>query len=981
MNDVARAVNKAIKLGKWLAISYQNAQSQITNFWCAVKDVDAKQKTLKVKMFNINKSSNVLTGDLYFEHILAADVIEGTYYESPASLLQKLEENPLEYAFLQYAPADDCILDYYSKCYYEDGLNYYKEYCVFDGIDLRVLEDNDYCLSEKYLTDMIARIKTKEKKKHKELYGFAISELAITINDKLYPIAYRNILLDIDKKKSHCSKTTRFNLRIDNENDKLKFDLNKYLEMDPHVFMQKYQENKEEYTTLLMENLDKNQKIDEMPYFFEIKQPLKMNIEQEYSQIKESYQNKTLSRPLRAFFGLKQQKYRMGRSGMILLDDSPNIEQLTTIYNSLNQDVLYVQGPPGTGKTATIVNVILSHFFHQKTILITSNNNEAIHSIEEKLSKPPFSFKFPLLRLGNDACIKKTLQELKTLVVPKRECLHSKSYFLDDFSAINQSISQYERQKELEEELDAMQSFIKQISKSHLEYYQKEYLLLSLKASAEKLQMESKQIEVSNLSPFDNQELLDYLAYISYSYLKKLATHTALQEILEIEDEELRVKAFKSYLKQDENIRELQKIFPIILSTNISCNKIGSATSHFDLLIMDEASQANVALSLFPLARARRCILVGDQNQLRPVVTIDPKENKRLKNIYDIREAYDYNHSILTTMLSVDSISKFILLKKHYRCAPQIIGFSNQKYYGNQLEIVTPFRDGKISCIDCKGIPSHKKNTSLTEIEVVLDILQNSPLETAIITPFKAQADLLQEKLAAKGFVNVKVGTIHTFQGDEKDRIIISSALTYQTGQGSYDWLKNNEELLNVACTRAKKELILLVDRQEEKRLSGGNRDDFTELIQYIEKQGSTIVKYKENALFESKVKNYKFFNTKTEEEFLETLLHFKSTLNQLITIREKVKVTDVLEMTKEEENFLYANQAHFDFVFYNGKNIPFLAIEVNGYEHYRDREVQERDRKKKEIAKKHDLTLLMIKNDYVRRYNHISKLILNIFK
>ena len=47
------------------------------------------------------------------------------------------------------------------------------------------------------------------------------------------------------------------------------------------------------------------------------------------------------------------------------------------------------------------------------------------------------------------------------------------------------------------------------------------------------------------------------------------------------------------------------------------------------------------------------------------------------------------------------------------------------------------------------------------------------------------------------------------FQGDEKDVVLFSLALTEQTGQGTYDWLKNNKELINVATSRAKEQLVI----------------------------------------------------------------------------------------------------------------------------------------------------------------------------
>ena len=50
---------------------------------------------------------------------------------------------------------------------------------------------------------------------------------------------------------------------------------------------------------------------------------------------------------------------------------------------------------------------------------------------------------------------------------------------------------------------------------------------------------------------------------------------------------------------------------------------------------------------------------------------------------------------------------------------------------------------------------------------------------------------------------HVVCGTVHAFQGDEKDIILFSTAITDQTQKTTYEWLKNNKELINVATSRA----------------------------------------------------------------------------------------------------------------------------------------------------------------------------------
>ena len=79
-----------------------------------------------------------------------------------------------------------------------------------------------------------------------------------------------------------------------------------------------------------------------------------------------------------------------------------------------------------------------------------------------------------------------------------------------------------------------------------------------------------------------------------------------------------------------------------------------------------------------------------------------------------------------------------------------------------------------------------------------------------IITPFAKQRAAIEAMLRAKHFENAACGTVHAFQGDEKDVVIFSLALTDQTRPRTYDWLKTNKELINVATSRAREQLVIL---------------------------------------------------------------------------------------------------------------------------------------------------------------------------
>ena len=104
------------------------------------------------------------------------------------------------------------------------------------------------------------------------------------------------------------------------------------------------------------------------------------------------------------------------------------------------------------------------------------------------------------------------------------------------------------------------------------------------------------------------------------------------------------------------------------------------------MVILDEASQCNTAVSLIPAIRGNNLMLVGDPQQLNPVITLNPRTNDVLKRMYYVTDEYDYiKNSIYKTYLACDSVSDEVLLSHHYRCHKKIIEFNNQKYYHGRL--------------------------------------------------------------------------------------------------------------------------------------------------------------------------------------------------------------------------------------------------------------------------------------------------------
>lgn len=1006
MNTIASAITRSIREKKWLQIEYHNVnEEKNTYFWICILDIIPETKKLKVHLFNQEYSYDIKHGWIYFSQIKHADVLEGTSYQVPEDLLTKLQQHHKEFDFLEYTGVNERILQYYLKCYQQDRDATVTNYNMVTGLDTDILHGLPYELKQQQFQDFVLNLrlyqKQKKQKFQQKLIKLAINVLSIKNERGISPIVYRDIFLDIEQRILLTSTSNIYNIKLDkDEQGKGAFLLSHYFDGDLHDFITAFEQDRKACLQHINENLRKHEFLDEHPYIFKLEQYIPVNIEYEYQEINEQYHEQTLSAPLKCFFGLNEKERKHKSRSILTVENETNMDQLRSEFNAMIRNVVYVQGPPGTGKTRTIINIILSSLLNDSTALIVSNNNEAINNIQRKITSYSYKhtvFALPMLRLGSNECIKSSLHELHehlsdyitldNITSIRSRIKELKKYLLQNTSDVKEMLDTYESRAEIFEQLDSLRQVIVDIQKeTDVDEISKSMTINGIRAQIQNLSngilnpIEEAQLTTRSI---DMNQLMEYLFLSSceHRYRLGMPKHQDLYEILSMEDETERFQQFRTHIEDDVHLRNLLDVFPFIISTNISVTKLGSPNPNFDLMIMDEASQCNNAQALLPMARCRRALFVGDQNQLQPVILLNSAKNAMLMQSYDIPSAYNYkDNSILSTLLKVDTLSKFILLREHYRCHDKIISFANKKYYDNELTLCSKLQNvDALKLIDVKSRPASQKNTSEAEVKALLVELQkNTYQDIAIITPFRKQAEYIERTLAQRGLQHVKVGTIHTFQGDEKDRIILCSGIASNAQPGSFHWMKNNQQLLNVATTRAKENLTLLCDVHKIIELSNNEQNDFLELVNYIKTDGNYEVAYRENEVFTNKVKNFKYYNMEAEEQLLKTLLHIKSVYGQ-ITIKSKVSVRSVLSLSDEDcTMFFNGKKSVFDFVVYDLTKRALLAIEVIGSDHYNQKKMQEHNRRKHELCSRSNVVLISIGNDYVRRYSFIKQAIMD---
>lgn len=1008
MNQICRDIFRAIHEGKWLKIEYRNKADQVTKYWIGIRDIDPRSRTMKVDGLHLGQLTIGEYDRIFIDSILSTEIIEGTYCPENKILVEDIEMHPERYKNIFDSSANLKILNYLEICNKLDTTPYITDYDLIHYIDRDRINCGMYQLTDQQFREVVAQFQyfsSREKRKSGSLKvkRLAINVLSINTNKGLYVLAYRNLNLDV---KNHIFKPdeeitvcTQFSIDGKQENAR------KFLDADEYELLEDFEKNLEKIKDAITEHGGNKSIVDDMPYVIGLGMDVVLNLHEEYKAIMDMFEADNVTYPIKAFFGeLLERPRRTKAYPIALINKNINLDQLLAINNAMKYPLAYIQGPPGTGKTNTIINTIVTAFFNNVTVLFASYNNVPIDNVFEKLSSMKYRGKtipFPVLRLGNTEKVMeaiKYINELRTQVQSLQIFASTldkrKDDRIDRAKRLSARLKEYEEILDLKERKETLTHLMK-----YQEHMKNTMKLLPFQTDLQGYQMQKldKRIAaIGEISDADAMQLLDrnedefyqYLFYTSARYIKALE-EPKFQELRQILDSdetpEKLVNEFNKYMRKSENVRKLQRVFPIIITICISAHKIGEPEPLFDMTIMDEASQCNVAISLVPIIRGEKLMLVGDPQQLNPVILLGELTNKKLRRRYHVSDEYDYReNSIYKTYLACDAVSDEVLLRNHYRCNKEIIGFNNKKYYNSKLKIQSKSKEPEpLVYMDVKSDNTQIKNTSPAEVEEVVEYaLLNKDKSIAVITPFVNQKQLIENAIKQNKLSNLVCGTVHAFQGDEKDVVLFSTAISERTSSGTYNWLKNNKELINVATSRAKEKLVLLTNGKELERLHAGQADDdLYELAQYIKTNGHSKITEKH---ISSRALGIQPFSTATENAFLENLTHALENIwlsQSKYVIHKEVAISQVFRDNITYDDLFYMGR--FDFVVYEKQGrseLPILAIELDGKEHFEDAVVKERDRKKNAICKAHNMEIIRVENSYARRYNHIKGILMDYF-
>jgi len=292
----------------------------------------------------------------------------------------------------------------------------------------------------------------------------------------------------------------------------------------------------------------------------------------------------------------------------------------------------------------------------------------------------------------------------------------------------------------------------------------------------------------------------------------------------------------RSTAEQDKIFAELDfgallNTFPIWATTNPHAAEI-LPLSHemFDLVVIDEASQCDAASALPLLYRGRRAVVCGDPKQLRHLSFLREDRQAALASQHGLsasqRSQWNYRtHSLLDVVNgALPSQDDVVLLDEHYRSLPQIIEFSNRHFYGGALRVMTRRPDTiGLKSVELRKVHGTrgKAGYNVEEAEAILNEInkiaraeaKKPPSERTsigVLSPYRDQVNYLDRMLASKlkskivQDHDVIVGTAHTFQGDERDVMLVSFCADPSSHRSTLTFM-NQENLFNVAITRARR--------------------------------------------------------------------------------------------------------------------------------------------------------------------------------
>ncbi|KAG1079387.1 hypothetical protein G6F42_023794 [Rhizopus arrhizus] len=273
----------------------------------------------------------------------------------------------------------------------------------------------------------------------------------------------------------------------------------------------------------------------------------------------------------------------------------------------------------------------------------------------------------------------------------------------------------------------------------------------------------------------------------------------------------------------------------------------------FDVVIIDEATQALEAECWIALLKAKKAILAGDHLQLPPTIKTPIKMNQPKKaKKGGLSTETDLSTTLFDRLLGMygDKVKRMLMVQ--YRMHQKIMEFSSKELYDNKLVAdksvashllvdlpnveESENTDVPLVMIDTSDTglgheitdDAQEEQSKANELEVELALVHIRALiddgleedQIGVITPYAAQVSKLKRDIR-EHWPGIEIGTVDGFQGREKEAILLSLVRSNDTGEVGFLAEKRR---LNVAMTRAKRHLCVICDSETLLGTKGGTK-------------------------------------------------------------------------------------------------------------------------------------------------------------
>lgn len=546
------------------------------------------------------------------------------------------------------------------------------------------------------------------------------------------------------------------------------------------------------------------------------------------------------SQGLKAFLAEQNEIGRADESvPMVPLRLSDPQEQV--VKNSRSHSLSVCYGPPGTGKSLTIAAVAVDHANRGESVLIMSKMDHAVDVIEKKVDRLLDNVEMTV-RSGRSNYLKELKSYLEMCLMRKvrgedaSEHLVKRNWTklkkqINDSLGLEKQLSK-EFQKSLARgkvRVDGTGLWSKLVDSYASWKVRKRALLVDMLDCIMELDDkvdELKRVAINQQHAFQLNQILtdgaDRNNLVGFENALRKRRSADQRKLMNGLDFSVVLKALPVWLSK---LDDLHRVLPM-------------KKEMVDLLVIDEASQCDLASALPAMQRARRILIVGDPKQLKHVSFLSYKAVKSHASTAGISDqTMEYMHfrnvSLMDFALEKCKVSNSVtLLDEHFRSEPSIISFSNNQFYSGQLKLMRLPDKGGEEVLDFHHVEGVQSSEGVNEEELVfiagelkkllhreLTLPQTLKSSVGVISPFRKQVEAFEQVLSKECSSEemadlieqheLMVSTAHGFQGEERDVMYVSSAIGKDFSHSRLRFLQQ-EDVFNVLTTRSKNKQVMV---------------------------------------------------------------------------------------------------------------------------------------------------------------------------